>query len=70
MLVILQRTKYCEDLTILQCVGTATIKDSNAESANVIVTETSYLVTCRKQPCPAWASSWELMEQTMTSQYL
>lgn len=40
---ILLRTKYCKDLTILQCVGTATIKDPNVESANVIVTETSGL---------------------------
>lgn len=41
--VILLRTKYCKDLTILQCVGTGTIKGSSAESADVMVTETSYL---------------------------
>lgn len=42
--VILLRTKYCKDLTILQCVGRATIKDASVESADMIVTETSYLV--------------------------
>lgn len=34
------RTKYCKNLTHLQRVGTATIKDSSVESANVIVSET------------------------------
>lgn len=37
---ILLRTKYCKNLTHLKCLGTATIKDSGVESANVIVSET------------------------------
>lgn len=37
---ILLRTKYCKNLTHLQYLGTATIKNSSVESANVIVSET------------------------------
>jgi len=32
----LVRTKYCKDLTTSQCMGTVALKDSSAESANMI----------------------------------